>query len=272
MQVTNIRVSYSRKRQPAQYESSGADVEFVAVLDATLGDSQDHKAAAIALLGDAKTIVLTELGLVAAGKSASAHALAPAEAGQVSSATATSSTPSTATATAQTTAPEGGKGKGRRKTDNTPPATASNAAPAADTAPPANAGTAAGIPDEGAATTSKPAETSLGRTLPAQPEQKPAAAAGIPVDDTPPANSNAAPATTTATATTAPAATNGSGDLTPAAVQKYITQCLVQKKFLPNVVLGVLKNDFKVDRVFDLEGAKLAEFYAKIKSLAGETA
>lgn len=83
MQVTNITVGYDRKRQPAQYESAGARVEFSASLSATVGDNEDHIQVATKLLGDAKTIVLTELGIVRAGESASAVVraeTAPAEA------------------------------------------------------------------------------------------------------------------------------------------------------------------------------------------------
>jgi hypothetical protein len=72
MQVTNITVGYDRKRQPAQYESAGARVEFSASLSATVSDTEDHVAIAVKLLGEAKTIVLTELGIVKAGESASA--------------------------------------------------------------------------------------------------------------------------------------------------------------------------------------------------------
>jgi membrane protein involved in colicin uptake len=79
MQVTNIEVGYDRKRQPAQYESAGATVKFTASLSATVGDNEDHIAVATKLLGDAKTIVLVELGIVKAGESASATVKAAAE-------------------------------------------------------------------------------------------------------------------------------------------------------------------------------------------------
>lgn len=69
-QVTNITVSYERKRQPAQYESAGARVEWSAVL----GDNEDPMAATQALLGDVKTAVLIEVGIVKAGESGSAVA------------------------------------------------------------------------------------------------------------------------------------------------------------------------------------------------------
>lgn len=71
-QVTNVTVQFERKRQPAQYETSGAVISF----SATVGDQEDHVAVATKLLGDAKTIVLQELGLVAVGTSASASVIA----------------------------------------------------------------------------------------------------------------------------------------------------------------------------------------------------
>src|SRR6266550_3422428 len=73
-QVTNVKVVFDRKRQPAQYESSGASVEFSAII----GDKEDHVEVARTLLGDAKTLVLQELGLVAVGTSASAPVIAAA--------------------------------------------------------------------------------------------------------------------------------------------------------------------------------------------------
>lgn len=78
MQVTNVTVGYDRKRQPAQYESAGASVSFSATASATVGDNEDYVEIARKLLGDAKTLVLVELGIVAAGQSASAHVVAAA--------------------------------------------------------------------------------------------------------------------------------------------------------------------------------------------------
>lgn len=77
-QVTNVKVVFDRKRQPAQYESSGASVEFSAIV----GDKEDHVEVARTLLGDAKTLVLQELGLVAVGTSASAPVIAAAAAAE----------------------------------------------------------------------------------------------------------------------------------------------------------------------------------------------
>jgi len=78
MRVTNILVRFERKRQPQQYESSGAVVELTGIIEE--GSNENHIDVASKLLGDAKTLVLTELGLVAAGQSASAHVIAAANA------------------------------------------------------------------------------------------------------------------------------------------------------------------------------------------------
>ncbi len=58
MQVTNVRVSFLREKQPAQYEKSAPAVEFSAVL----ADGEDHGAAARALMISASTVVYNALG------------------------------------------------------------------------------------------------------------------------------------------------------------------------------------------------------------------
>ncbi len=58
MQVTNVRVSFLREKQPAQYEKSAPAVEFSAVL----ADGEDHEAAARALMISASTVVYNALG------------------------------------------------------------------------------------------------------------------------------------------------------------------------------------------------------------------
>jgi len=58
MQVTNVRVSFLREKQPAQYEKAAPAVEFVATLD----QGDDHVATARALMIDATTIVYAGIG------------------------------------------------------------------------------------------------------------------------------------------------------------------------------------------------------------------
>lgn len=70
--VTSIRAGYERKRRPADFESAGATLEFSAQRDVTLGDGEDHVEAAKKLLAEAKTIVLTEIGIIKPGTTASA--------------------------------------------------------------------------------------------------------------------------------------------------------------------------------------------------------
>ena len=68
MQVTNVRVSFLREKQPAQYEKATPSVEFSAVLDA--GD--DHRLAARSLMIDATAIVYAGIGYAVPAKVAAA--------------------------------------------------------------------------------------------------------------------------------------------------------------------------------------------------------
>ena len=70
MQVTNVRVSFLREKQPAQYEKSAPAVEFSAVL----ADGEDHGAAARALMISASTVVYNALGYDVPAKVAKALA------------------------------------------------------------------------------------------------------------------------------------------------------------------------------------------------------
>lgn len=58
MQTTNVRVSFLREKQPAQYEKAAPAVEFSAVLE----EGEDHEAAARALMISASTVVYNALG------------------------------------------------------------------------------------------------------------------------------------------------------------------------------------------------------------------
>lgn len=58
MQVTNVRVSFLREKQPAQYEKAAPAVEFNAVLD----DGEDHVVAALKLMTDATAVVYAGIG------------------------------------------------------------------------------------------------------------------------------------------------------------------------------------------------------------------
>ena len=49
MQVTNVRVSFMREKQPAQYEKAQPMVEFAASLD----DGDDHRVIARTLMANA---------------------------------------------------------------------------------------------------------------------------------------------------------------------------------------------------------------------------
>ena len=99
MQVTNVRVSFLREKQPAQYEKSAPAVEFSAVL----ADGEDHGAAARALMISASTVVYNALGYAVPAKVAKALAsgTVPAE---LSVATETTEAAETAPEAAEETA------------------------------------------------------------------------------------------------------------------------------------------------------------------------
>lgn len=248
MKLKTVTVRYGRKRQPVQYESSEAMIEFTLSVDddGEVGELGIlHLNMSQVLLGQAKTLVLTEIGLVKAGDNASAHAIAaaapkPAEIAPVVLAPAQA---------AETVAkkPTAAEKKAAKEAEE-------KAKPAAAVTVEAKV-----VPDptDPFADESKPT-SSLGRPLPvakAAPEP-----GDIPVEETPviPA------ATMQQTAATADA-------LNAAGVQKYITQCLVKKKFLPQAILGVLKSEYKCDRVHDIPADKLPILYAKVREMAGET-
>jgi len=58
MRVTNVRVSFLREKQPAQYEKAMPEVEFAAVLDG----GEDHVDVAAQLMFDATSVVYAGIG------------------------------------------------------------------------------------------------------------------------------------------------------------------------------------------------------------------
>ena len=68
MQVTNVRVSFLREKQPAQYEKAAPAVEFGATLD----DGDDHRVAALSLMMDAASVVYAGIGYAVPDKVAAA--------------------------------------------------------------------------------------------------------------------------------------------------------------------------------------------------------
>jgi hypothetical protein len=122
MQVTNVRVSFLREKQPAQYEKAAPAVEFSAVL----ADGEDHGAAARALMISASTVVYNALGYNVPAKVAEklASGTVPAELSVATETTETSpAAPETAEETPETEAdkpktrgrPRGSKDTGPRK-------------------------------------------------------------------------------------------------------------------------------------------------------------
>lgn len=153
-QVTNVTVKYGRERQPAKYESAEAMIEFSATLSDGVNPGEDHVKAAQRLLGEAKTLVLTELGLVQFGESASAPVIAAAAAAE---GTGTTAAAKKAAAKAAKNAPAAetrqiSTGEARVSPDDDDP-TAGGKAVTTTTAAASNAGSA-DLPDEGV--TAKP--------------------------------------------------------------------------------------------------------------------
>ena len=70
MQVTNVRVSFLREKQPAQYEKAAPAVEFVATLD----QGDDHRSVARSLMIDATSVVYAGIGYDVPAKVAQALA------------------------------------------------------------------------------------------------------------------------------------------------------------------------------------------------------
>lgn len=77
MQVTNLRVSFLREKQPVQYEKAQPAVEFAAVLE----DGEDHMGAARKLMLEAATVVYAGIGYAVPDKVAQALAAGEIPAG-----------------------------------------------------------------------------------------------------------------------------------------------------------------------------------------------
>lgn len=139
MNVTDIKVRYSRKIQPAEYSPIEAEV----ILTAQLSDGDDAKAAATTLITDAKAAVFVALGVKAKGN----------EAYGVETTKPTETKPAPAA-----TAEEPKKGPGRPpKQTLTPPAPKAAPAPTADIVDPTDE-TPAAKPAPKAAPAPAPAE------------------------------------------------------------------------------------------------------------------
>ncbi len=110
MQVTNVRVSFLREKQPAQYEKSAPAVEYSAVLS----DGENHEVAARKLMISATKVVYNGLGFEVPAKVAAALAdgEVPAE---LSVATDASAAPEDAPLAAEKPVEDGPKARGRPK-------------------------------------------------------------------------------------------------------------------------------------------------------------
>lgn len=216
MRVTNVSVSYGRERQPAKYESSEARVGF----DASLSDNENYVTVAKQLLGDAKTLVLTEVGIIGAGENASAFART-AEGTTVNV---------TNQVTGQQTPSEGEKTETGRKA-RTPAAAKDKAT---DQKPVVG-------DDDG---------TGLGPTAPA----KTAVVAEAPKAPAKTDDGTGMPGKA------AVAAAVAGKELTSGDVQGHITDLVAKKQILPVAVKTLLTTKFQVSRLVDLKPEQLQAF------------
>ena len=119
MQVTGIKVMYRRVRRPADFEAAEAQIEFSAQAEAEVTGGEDYRAKAEEMLDNAKTLVLTKIGLMPV-------AGAPVAPGGTSTVVVANPAP------AAPAAADGGKkttGKGGSKAKDTPAPTPAPAAP-----------------------------------------------------------------------------------------------------------------------------------------------
>jgi len=148
MHVTNVRVSFLREKQPAQYEKAAPAVEFSAVL----GDDENHEYAARALMISATRVVYNGLGYDVPPRVAEALAsgVVPAELSVATETAEATPEPSEALVEATETEPDKPKTRGRPKgSKNTAPKKETAAAKRKRLAAEAKAAEAsAGIPGE----------------------------------------------------------------------------------------------------------------------------
>lgn len=129
MQVTNLKVSFLREKQPVQYEKAQPAVEFTAILD----DGEDHMLAAKKLMMEAATVVYAGIGYAVPEKVAAALTSGEIPVGGTvvteKVETAAPEAPAASEAPAETTAAAKKRGPGRPKgSKNTGPKADSKAA------------------------------------------------------------------------------------------------------------------------------------------------
>lgn len=110
MQVTNVTVSFTREKQPAQYEKSAPAVGYSAVLS----DGENHEAAARELMISATRVVYNGLGYEVPAKVATALASGKVPA-ELSVATDAADAPENAPLAAETPVEDKPKTRGRPK-------------------------------------------------------------------------------------------------------------------------------------------------------------
>lgn len=251
MNVTSVKVSFSRSKQPAQYESANPAVEFVATLEE---GATNHLAMAASLMYDAQQVVYGGLGLDV--PEAPATKLGALEVPLGDGGTVVEGVQ--AAPAASTGAAGGGKRRGRPpivKAPATVPATVTP--PATATAPVDNIRT--NPEDRRDPASEVPADTKPAATAPATPAAAPAATA--------PAGNGAVmsdiPAATPAPAAQPAPVANGTASMTAQDLQKFITDNVQAKKITVQAVKDKLAK-FGAARTIEVAPEKIPELYKEI--------
>lgn len=233
MQVTNIEVTFKRTRQPAQYETSGAEVKWSVALD----DGEDAVKATESAIGQVKSIVLAELGLVAPGTNAAASNIKP-------QAPAAPATPAAAPKAETGTAAAPKKTEAKKAADKPAPA-------------PAPSTSASDIPGE-----DPPTSNGVRTDAPLSAEK--VSAADIPGEE---------PSTTATTAQTAAA---GDVTVTLEEVNALAHAYRKEGKIDTATIKSISREKFGVERISDLKPEQLAGYKdaldAAVKNFAGAAA
>jgi hypothetical protein len=232
-QVKTIVARFGRKRQPAQYESAEAMLEFTlqAAEDGSLTDiSIDHVGIGERLLGVAKNLVLRELGVIAPGQDASAATAA----GEGS---------------AETAKPKATRAK---KADAKEPAATTGA-------PDPNARQISTNPENRVGPSDFPGETAT-----AQAPKANGAASDFPGETATAAKPAATPAAT-------PASVPAAGTPTAEELTAYVSQ-LVREKKIDSPTVKAVSRAFGAEKIAQIDPSKLAEYKKQVDAKVAEFA
>lgn len=247
MTVTNIRVLFSRKKQPAQYEEANPLIEFNAVVE----PGQNHRAIAAALMLDAAELVYTTIG------QKDAVTRVRADLGAIIDEDEGDAEPSTGTTSAEAQA-EGNAQRRKRRTK-----AEMEAAKAAETA--AQPATAAPTPASTSEAPTASAETATASPAPAQPTAAPSAPAE------PPKPAEAAPAADLLL----DGIDQAGRDIiaSPVAMQKWVSDKINGKKIGVEQYRAIVSevSGGKAMKTVDLDTAQRVAAYKRVLELTNST-